>query len=94
MLKLVSINIEGHRHFNERLLPFLEKEQPDFMSLQEVFEADVPALKARLGMDGQFWPMAVINEKSIHFAEPLGVWGSYNSLNCRSSRKAMLTMSE
>jgi endonuclease/exonuclease/phosphatase family metal-dependent hydrolase len=75
MLKLVSCNIEGHRHFDERLLPFLEKEQPEFMSLQEVFEVDVPALKEKFGMDGQFWPMGIINDKSIHFQEPLGSWG-------------------
>ncbi len=39
-MKLVSLNIEGDRHF-DRVLPFVEKESPDVLCLQEVFEPDL-----------------------------------------------------
>lgn len=74
-VKLITVNIEGHRHFEERLLPFLRTEQPDFLSLQEVFEVDVPILKQQLGMEGVFYPMANIIETSIHMTHALGRWG-------------------
>tara|TARA_Y100000310_G_C20521284_1_gene733800 strand:+ start:194 stop:922 length:729 start_codon:yes stop_codon:yes gene_type:complete len=49
MIKLVDINIEGAKHL-DRVRPFLEKEKPDVICLQEVFEVDLQDFAKRLGM--------------------------------------------
>jgi endonuclease/exonuclease/phosphatase family metal-dependent hydrolase len=41
--KIVSINIERHKHF-DRVVSFLEKENPEIICLMEVGEADVSVL--------------------------------------------------
>jgi endonuclease/exonuclease/phosphatase family metal-dependent hydrolase len=74
-LKLVSLNIEAHRHLEERVLPFLVAERPDFVSLQEVFEVDMPLIEETLGMKGRFVPQANVTETSIHIRHALGKWG-------------------
>lgn len=74
-MKLVSINIEGHRHLHERVLPFLEQEQPDVVCLQEVFEVDVPVIAEALGMQSFFQPMVNVTEPTIHVRHALGVLG-------------------
>lgn len=73
-LKLISVNIEGHRHL-DRLLPFLSAEKPDIVCLQEVFEVDVPQFESTLGMKSSFAPMANVTETSIHQSHALGTWG-------------------
>lgn len=55
-LKLISLNIEMNRHF-ERFLPFLEREKPDVICLQEVSEYDFPRLQKVFGMEGKYEPM-------------------------------------
>ncbi len=70
----VSCNIEGHRHLEERLIPFLQRVSPDIVSLQEVFAADMPRLSQVLNMPGFFVPMANITQQTVHH-EPLGEWG-------------------
>ena len=55
-IKLISLNIEMNRHF-ERFVPFLKREQPDVVCLQEVSEFDFPKLKEVLQMEGRFEPM-------------------------------------
>ncbi len=57
--KLISLNIEMNRHF-DRFLPFLEKEKPDIVALQEVSEYDFPRLQEALGMEGRYEPMMEI----------------------------------
>jgi len=74
-LKLVSINIEAHKHLESRILPFLVAEKPDFVSLQEVFEVDIPVLEKTLGMKSRFLPQANVTQASIHLPDPLGPWG-------------------
>lgn len=74
-MKLVSINIEGHRHLHQRVLPFLKQEQPDIVCLQEVFEVDVPVIAEALGMESFFRPMANVNQPTIHIPKPLGIFG-------------------
>ena len=59
MLKLVSVNIEGELHI-DLITSFLEKEMPDVVALQEVFEADFQDFKNKLGMNGVFAPMAIV----------------------------------
>lgn len=39
-LKLISLNIEGSRHL-DRIIPFLRRERPDVICLQEVFKQDL-----------------------------------------------------
>lgn len=63
MLKLISLNIEGDNHIDkERFMPFLEKEAPDALCLQEVFEEDLNRIGTRTGMTlAGFWPMCLKN---------------------------------
>lgn len=74
-MKLVSLNIESHRHLEERVLPFLLAEKPDVVCLQEVFEVDVPRIKTALGMDGHYLPMANVTETNRHIQHAYGKWG-------------------
>lgn len=74
-MKLISLNIEGHKHLHQRVLPFLIEQQPDVVCLQEVFAVDVPELMATLKMDGQFQVMADVTEVNVHQAHALGEWG-------------------
>jgi len=55
-LKLISLNIEGRKHF-ERVLPFLLKESADVIGLQEVCPLDIKRITSSLGMTGSFYPM-------------------------------------
>ncbi len=48
-LKLISINVETDRHF-DRLIPFLKKEDPDVICMQELMEHSIPGIESDLGM--------------------------------------------
>jgi endonuclease/exonuclease/phosphatase family metal-dependent hydrolase len=74
-MKLISCNIEGHTHLAERVMPFLLREQPDVVCLQEVFKVDVPKIERELGMVAHYQPMADVDQVSIHQAHALGEWG-------------------
>ena len=39
-MKLINLNIEGDKHF-DTVIPFVEKERPDVLCLQEAFKADL-----------------------------------------------------
>ena len=52
-VKLIQLNIEGSRHLS-RILPFFEKERPDVLCLQEVFENDIPEIALTFGMSTEF----------------------------------------
>ncbi|MGH7141192.1 MAG: NUDIX domain-containing protein [Minisyncoccia bacterium] len=73
-MKLISLNLEGHKHF-DRQLPFFKSEEPDALCLQEVFEPDVLALKRELGFTGAFAPMMLKPYPSLQTGTqtPLGV---------------------
>lgn len=47
-IKHININIQGEKHL-DKVFPFLEKEQPDTVAIQEILERDVPKFKQRLG---------------------------------------------
>jgi endonuclease/exonuclease/phosphatase family metal-dependent hydrolase len=49
-MKLVSINIETNKHY-DLILPFLKREKPDVVCLQELLEEDVPLFKQKLDMN-------------------------------------------
>jgi len=55
-LKLVSLNIEGSKHL-DLVLSFLEREAPDVVCVQELFESDAPLFESRLGMEHAFAPI-------------------------------------
>lgn len=65
-MKLISLNVEGSKHWN-LIDPFLDKELPDALCLQEVFEIDAVRLAKRLGMHYAFAPMMLRNPE---FKEP------------------------
>ena len=75
--KLISLNIEGIKHF-DTVIPFLKKEKPDVICLQEVPKKDVEMLKQELSIKGEFFPMVYktkmteffLNEKDYY-----GQWG-------------------
>lgn len=52
-MKCISLNIECNLHY-DRIFPFLEKEKPDVICLQEVLEDDFEFLKNKFGMAGVF----------------------------------------
>jgi endonuclease/exonuclease/phosphatase family metal-dependent hydrolase len=52
-LKLISLNIELDRHL-DKVIPFLRKESPDAVCLQEVLERDFKKLQDALSMEGDF----------------------------------------
>ena len=74
-MKLISCNIEGARHLEERLLPFFSQAKADVLCLQEVFEADLEAIKEASGLkDCVFYPQANILRENIHLPVR-GLWG-------------------
>lgn len=77
MPKLISINIEGHKHLQQRVLPFLEEQQPDIICLQEVFAVDVPIIESKLQISGHFVPMADVIRATIHQQDAFGYIGLY-----------------
>ena len=74
-MKFITCNIEGDRHFEERLFSFFAKEQPDVLCVQEVFESDVDLIKEKTGLSECFFaPQANVILPNDHL--PLkGVWG-------------------
>jgi endonuclease/exonuclease/phosphatase family metal-dependent hydrolase len=74
-MKLISCNIEGTRHLEERLLSFFKQEKADVLALQEVFECDLEAIKQASGLKNCiFYPQANIFKKNIHLPAR-GLWG-------------------
>lgn len=73
-IKLISINVEGSKHFEDRVLPLILREQPEVVTLQEVFLDDVERIKAVLGMTGLFAAMADVNYDNVHLPTR-GLWG-------------------
>lgn len=73
-IKVISLNIEGHRHL-ERIIPFLQQEQPQIINLQEVYAVDVPVLEQALQKQAHFTPMAIVTEPTPHQSHTLGEWG-------------------
>ncbi len=56
-LKMISLNIEFDRHF-DLILPFLKKQKPDVILLQEVLDKDLTFLEKELAMKSEFVPLA------------------------------------
>lgn len=56
-LDIVSLNIECNRNF-DRFLPFLKKQKPEIVLLQEVLDKDISYIEEALGMQSSFAPIA------------------------------------
>lgn len=56
-MKLISLNIQIDLHL-DRIIPFLKRENPDVVLLQEVLEKDLPLLESTLQMKSIFTPIA------------------------------------
>lgn len=54
MPKIISLNIERSNHLH-RNIPFLQKESPDVLCLQEAFEADLERIASDLAMPHFVW---------------------------------------
>ena len=76
-MKLISLNIEGSKHLDARVLPFLKKQQLDTVCLQEVFAVDVGRIEDALGLKGRYVPLANVDRVTKHTPKPLGLWGIY-----------------
>ena len=65
-MKLISLNIEGDKHLDDKILPFFDKEKPDVLCLQEVFAKDIQKICQRTGLekyfDGLFEPVIELKE--------------------------------
>lgn len=74
-MKFISVNVEGDRHFSERLFPFFDQEKPDVLAAQEVFECDLEVIKQKTGLKNcVFCPNADVTKKNIHLRDR-GKWG-------------------
>jgi exonuclease III len=66
-MKLIALNIEGNRHY-DRVLPFLQKENPDVIALMEVAEYMCDWLQEH-GYHTTFTPMTIRTQNSETFTE-------------------------
>lgn len=74
-LRLISINIEGHNHLS-RVIPFLEREKPDIVCLQEVFQVDLSVIFRNLPGAVNFAPNGILSDPDYHHMLPLGEIGN------------------
>ncbi|MBI4122959.1 MAG: endonuclease/exonuclease/phosphatase family protein [Parcubacteria group bacterium] len=58
-LSLACVNIEGTKHL-DRVLAFLQKEKPDVVCLQEIYEHDLQKFAEELGMESAFGQMVLM----------------------------------
>jgi endonuclease/exonuclease/phosphatase family metal-dependent hydrolase len=70
MLKLVSVNIERDMHL-DRVVPFIEREQPDVVCFQEIYVPRVEAFSERFGAQYVYAPN--LFHRSDNFTTPVGI---------------------
>jgi endonuclease/exonuclease/phosphatase family metal-dependent hydrolase len=76
-MKLISLNIEAHKHLEERLIPFLKAEQPEVVCVQELFYVDIARIVAETGLTlVHYVPVADVTEPNRHIPDALGWWGN------------------
>lgn len=73
-LKLITLNIEGHRHL-DKWLPVMRAEQPDVLCLQEVFAVDIPRIQSELGLEIKFVPNMNVTHQTKYNLTPHGLIG-------------------
>ncbi|HNV45390.1 MAG TPA: hypothetical protein PL154_03630 [Candidatus Woesebacteria bacterium] len=74
-MKLISLNIEGDKHLDDKILPFFDKEKPDVLCLQEVFAKDIQKICQRTGLEKySFVSQAKVTKDNPHLPTN-GLWG-------------------
>ena len=63
-IKILNLNIEGDKHLPQ-VIKLVEREKPDVVCLQEVFEEDFHMLHRRFGMQGIFMPTVWIDSAGL-----------------------------
>jgi hypothetical protein len=71
-LKIFSLNIEGSKHLDE-ILTFIDREKPDAVLMQEVFERDLPRFRNALNAPAYFSPQCRLSLSGN--ASDLDNWG-------------------
>lgn len=62
-VKIISLNIEGDKHLG-LIIPFLEKEKPEVICLQEVMEVNLPLFEKVVSGKSYFVPMINVGHKN------------------------------
>ena len=73
-IKLITLNIEGDKHFNS-VLPFLQEQNADVVCLQEVFELDLDLFIDALGGHITFTPLTDMSATGQTMHAHRGIWG-------------------
>jgi endonuclease/exonuclease/phosphatase family metal-dependent hydrolase len=75
MLKVITLNIESDNHY-DKIFSLFQKEKPDVVCLQEVYQVDMDFFSEKLKMTGYFSPMVNLttNNKKHRFSDK-GLWG-------------------
>lgn len=75
MIKLISVNIEGDKHL-PAVEKLIERERPDVVCLQEVFETDFDHLTRKFRLRGKLVPTVWIDEGGAPRFLKRGVFGN------------------
>lgn len=74
-MKIISLNIEGDKHLDDKILPFFSKEKPDLLCLQEVFAKDIQKIGQSTGLTKySFVSQAKVTKDNPHLPTN-GLWG-------------------
>lgn len=74
-MKIISLNIEGDKHLDDKILPFFSKEKPDVLCLQEVFAKDIQKISQSTGLTKySFISQAKVTKDNPHLPTN-GLWG-------------------
>lgn len=74
-MKVVSLNIEGDKHFN-RWPNAIKEFSPEIVCFQEVFSVNIPTISSLLNMElVSFAPLLRVEEENQYSISPLGLWG-------------------
>jgi len=74
-MKIISLNIEGNKHLDDKILPFFVKEKADVLCLQEVFAKDIQTICQTTGLEKySFVSQAKVTKDNPHLPTN-GLWG-------------------
>jgi len=73
-VKIISLNIEGDKHLPE-VIGLINRERPEVVCLQEIFEEDFNILIKRFGMKGIFSPTVFIDKPGQPGFGKAGIFG-------------------
>ncbi|MEP7166736.1 MAG: endonuclease/exonuclease/phosphatase family protein [Candidatus Woesebacteria bacterium] len=73
-LKLLTLNIEGDNHY-DTIFPFVQKENPDVICMQEVYKVDLPHLQEQLHMEYVFLPLSNVTADNPYRKAKKGIEG-------------------